>query len=287
MYTPIPAIRRSRIEPGDDITIDVYLSGSGNINANKLIIVPSSDELADVDIEVEDIDWSEEYSLAAAEDDENTTEQNISSDEMVGIKGNAGEVACLYYSPVVVENDQGVEEVVGFIGKIYKRDYIGKSLTISLSPDIFNPTGNIPDPSKMQSVFAESLYYGASDVDDLPDNTRIDDSNPNAEENLVAPEGHPPVKLSFPTSENVSPGDYQIHFVFTYNDGIIKQSGRSANIHIETWTERNSKLLRLGALVLSFIIAFSAIISIYQFSSLALVLLVIITLLAIITSYGI
>lgn len=249
MYTPIPAIRRSSIEPGDDVTIDVFLSGQGNIHQNKLTIIPSSDELIDVEVELGDVDWENVFS-------EGTTEDDIEVEE------DAGEISCLYYAPVVAKNDQGIEKSVGTIGKLYKRDFHGASTTVSLSDISFNLLYESSSSSnQMQVTPTESLYHSIERESDLPEGTRIDDDHPSADENSIAPQGHPPIRLTFSSNENVSPGDYQIHFIFTYFDGIIMQSSRNADIHVKTWVERNNEYLRKFAIILSIIIVILSLIT--------------------------
>lgn len=175
---------------------------------------------------------------------------------------NTGKLAAVYYVPLIKEHDNG-EEIVGNVGKTITEEIHGSTSTAHFPLSSFvPPTDFFRDPqiNELQFIPTESVYRGIENEDDLPSGIRINDPHP--KDTSIAPPGHPPIRLTVPTSTKTSPGNYEINFVFTYKeDGMIKQSSRSSEIHVKNWVERNNRLLQLSAILVSLSIALTAVFS--------------------------
>ena len=265
MYTPVPVVERNSIGPGGKVVIDVYISGTGPVQDNKLLIALSSTELIGASPTTENPDWgsqylqdSEERSEEARdiEDDTETVEAGEEA-EANNEDHQSGTIAYRYGEPITAKND-GEEEAVGYLCRLVTYQFSGTSTRAIFPPEDFEPTEDREtQPHGLLPVGTEMEYRGLEDEDDIPDHLTIPEND-----DPIAPSGHPPLRLEFSTDENVTPGEYEVYFIFTYVQNMVtKQASRSANIHVQTWAERNNWKLRMGAIGLSVVIAFSGLVT--------------------------
>ena len=218
-YSVNPVLRNKNIDPGGEVVIDLYMTGWGEVQENKLSISFASEELLD-----------------------QRKENKIDVKYMQIAEG--------------VREDRGIPE--NFDGYVYVTDgdvelevdqmEIGSPHIVLHFPQTFfnyNPTQSI-EGKEYTSLMSECTHYPSKTDNGLHYPNHIKD-------------GEGPVRIEFNTKESVSPGMYDIYFVFTYNlGGITFKDKRIVEVHVNNWMERNEKRLQVAGIILTLILIGSA-----------------------------
>lgn len=200
-YTVIPAVEQRRIEAGDPIRIDIYISGYGRVERNKLYI--QQPELLD-DSEPGDMTVSVRSGRIGGDVDE------LDSDD-----------ADLDFVREYVER-QPVDGVFPFTGEgsLLTRPLDQPANRVSLVPAFF-----LDDPDS----FGELRRL---------DDRRVEQVYPGVVAEGYF-DGHPPIRLKLRTRGDVEPGDYSLKVVFTYGDDAdVYQDVQAVEVHVKTPRER-------------------------------------------------
>lgn len=179
-YTIIPVARRTHINPGDELIIDLYITGYGLPKLNKLSISFSAQEVLS--------DSGKSYLSIYHYDN----------------YGNSGDFRTR-------------EEII---------ETSHTTVKLPTSFFVYNPeAGNV-----YTSLMSEIIHS--------KDNEQIG-----------------PIHIHLNTNKNIPPGTHKIYTTFTYdiNDQTY-QDESSLNIHVNSWTERNRRELRISAIILSVIL---------------------------------
>lgn len=201
-YTLNPVLENPAIEPGDSIKIQLYISGWGAVNQNKLLIQYLSTELIDPDNP-----GTVGFSIKYAHDPDTWSLERMSPVEYMESEGTEG-------VPIIGEEME--------TGKLDSRGMI-----FNLGPEYFMastewtaPEGEYPPRPQTDHPELLNEYI-------LPALTTE-----------TTPEDYPPIELVLNT-QDCPPGDYVIRFIFTYTDesGDIYQETEEIQIHVKSHRE--------------------------------------------------
>lgn len=211
-YTIIPALKQNRIEAGEPIHIDVYISGYGPITRNKLYI--QQPEL---------LDDSEPGDMTVSVRD-GRLEGGI---ENLDVEFEGAEFIERY-----VES-QPVDDVLPFTGE--------RSLV----------TQALEQPANRTNLVASFFLDDPSSFNELQqlDERRRSHWYPGivAEGHY---DGHPPIRLELQTRDDAHAGDYTLKVVFTYGDeDEVYQDVQDVTVHVKTARERLEPIPTLARMV--------------------------------------
>lgn len=200
-YTVIPSLDRNRIEAGESVEVDLYISGYGPIERSKLYIQQPNllDETDPGEWTVAVRDGRLEGSLEAFE----------------------GAVEGLEFVEDYVAR-QAVDDVIPLTGEgsLVSRPLAQPANRTSLVRAFF-----LDDPASLRSLQAL-------------DDHRADHSFPGIVAEATH-DGHAPVHLRLNTRPDARAGDYAVQIVFTYGDDeAVYQDVRAVEVHVKTPRER-------------------------------------------------
>ena len=198
-YTVIPSLDRNRIEAGEPLEIDLYLSGYGPVERSKLYI--QQPDLLD---ETDPGEWT-----VAVRD--GRLDESLDSFDVEGME---------FVEDYLSEQDSAA--VIPLTGEdaLVSRPLAQPANRASLVRSFFlDDPDSVKSLQRLESHRRDQVYPGI-----VAEATH---------------DGHPPIQLRLNTRPDAHSGDYAIQIVFTYgNNQEVYQDVRSVDVHVKTPREQ-------------------------------------------------
>ncbi|WP_226022490.1 hypothetical protein [Halomicrobium salinisoli] len=229
-YRVIPIVRTDGVDPGEEFILDIYFSGSGKIDKQKLVVLFPHKNMIDSEAPgtvrnnlAGYVDWEsnnlQSLITGGILDMYVELNDNVDLDEIDDLSELKGldivdELSERYDLDVIEELDS-IDEISAFDDVRVSEDIDQTGLTIDVS-DVY---------------FADDLreYFNSPTMMDFYPQLFSEQSY----------DDYAPLQLKINTSEDAEPGDYTIPITFTFGaDGYIYQSSEDVNLHINNHRER-------------------------------------------------
>lgn len=291
-YTLVPIVLDPSISPGDELRIDVFLSGKGLPKKNKLFITYNPELIDESNPGEVNVYIVNTMGIAGAQNN-----SNISNNNNIPIAGVVSEsnFKNSFSGPIGVARTQqdaqqyyealksgDVDEALSYLD-IMEPDEVLPPQTeeieipgtsIRFQQGLFRPFEPEHGQNEILPVASEYGLYVKED-DETEDRSLESEEEQNqtegredqiqegeqANENSISElsrhlvgEKHAPIEIRINTSKDCRPGDYKIPLTFTYTDSFdVYQTAATPTVHIKSWYERHRARIALLGLLISIV----------------------------------